>query len=89
MTATTIGPSIDAVQPADLGHVRGGATPAATCPDERRVAAALVAGDRWALEAAFRSWGDLVHGIARQRVGRDAADDVTQQVFVQAWRSRT
>lgn len=55
---------------------------------ERAIAAALVAGDPDALEAAFRRWADLVHGVARQLVGRDDADDVTQQVFVAAWRSR-
>lgn len=56
--------------------------------DERTIAAALVAGQRWALAAAFERWADLVHGVARQLVGRDDADDVTQQVYVEAWRSR-
>ena len=55
---------------------------------ERQVAAGLVAGDRAALETAFRSWGGLVHGYVRQAVGADAADDLTQQVFVEAWRAR-
>lgn len=55
---------------------------------ERQVAAGLVGGDRAALETAFRSWGGLVHGYVRQAVGADAADDLTQQVFVEAWRAR-
>lgn len=65
-------------------HDRAGAG-----PDERAIAAALVAGRPAALEAAFRNWADLVHGVARQLVGRAEADDVTQQVFVAAWQSRT
>lgn len=56
---------------------------------ERAIGTALVAGRPEALEAAFRNWADLVHGVARQLVGRDEADDVTQQVFVAAWQSRT
>lgn len=55
---------------------------------ERRVADGLVSGDPTALETAFRSWGGLVHGFCRRTVGADAADDLTQQVFVEAWRSR-
>ena len=57
-------------------------------PSERSIAHGLVEGRRWALAAAFERWADLVHGVARQLVGRDHADDVTQQVFVEAWRSR-
>jgi RNA polymerase sigma-70 factor (ECF subfamily) len=39
--------------------------------------------------ALHRRWGGLVHGLARQALGdaRDA-DDVTQQVFADAWRGR-
>ena len=57
-------------------------------PSERSIAYGLVEGRRWALAAAFERWADLVHGVARQLVGHDHADDVTQQVFVEAWRSR-
>lgn len=52
------------------------------------IAVAWAAGDEDALECAFRRWGALVHGLARRAVGPDAADDVTQQVFVSAWRGR-
>lgn len=57
-------------------------------PTEREIATGLHNGDPGALEAAFRRWADLVHGVARQMVGHSNADDVTQQVFVAAWRSR-
>ena len=57
-------------------------------PSERSIAHGLVESRRWALAAAFERWADLVHGVARQLVGHDHADDVTQQVFVEAWRSR-
>lgn len=56
---------------------------------ERRIAAGLVAGNRQALADAFSTWGGMVHAFCIGRVGRDAADDLTQQVFVSAWRSRT
>ncbi|HKJ55390.1 MAG TPA: RNA polymerase sigma factor [Nitriliruptoraceae bacterium] len=55
---------------------------------ERRVAAGLAAGDQQALADAFASWGGMIHAFCTSRVGADAADDLTQQVFVAAWRSR-
>lgn len=57
-------------------------------PHERTIAAGLAAGDPAALEGAFRAWSGLVHGFCRKAVGPDDADDLTQQVFVAAWRSR-
>lgn len=55
---------------------------------ERIVARGLADGDPAALEAAFRSWAGLVHAYCRKTAGASAADDLTQQVFVEAWRSR-
>lgn len=58
-------------------------------PDgDARIMASWSRGDEDALELAYRRWGGLVHGLARRAVGHDAADDVTQQVFVSAWRGR-
>ncbi len=40
-----------------------------------------------ALEAAYRRYGAIVHGYARRVAGVEAADEVTQDVFLAAWRS--
>ncbi len=53
------------------------------------LAHAFVAGDDGALHSAYERWGGLVHGLAVKSVGPGDADDVTQQVFVSAWQSRS
>lgn len=53
------------------------------------LAARLVGGDETALHEMFNRWSRLVHTIARSALGSNAdADDVTQQVFIAAWKSR-
>lgn len=41
-----------------------------------------------ALQLAYDRWASLVHGLARKAVGPVEAEDVTQQVFLSAWRAR-
>lgn len=56
--------------------------------DDDAIAVAWENSEADALERAYRRWGGLVHGLARRAVGPDDADDVTQTVFVSAWRGR-
>jgi RNA polymerase sigma-70 factor, ECF subfamily len=56
---------------------------------DARVAAGFVAGDTACLEEVYRRWAPLVHTLAHRELRRTVdAEDITQQVFVSAWRSR-
>lgn len=52
------------------------------------IATAWCDGAEDALERAYTRWSPLVHGLARKAVGPVDAEDITQQVFLSAWRGK-
>lgn len=52
------------------------------------IATAWTQGAEDALERAYARWSPLVHGLARKAVGPVDAEDITQQVFLSAWRGK-
>ncbi|MET8458991.1 sigma-70 family RNA polymerase sigma factor [Streptomyces parvulus] len=56
---------------------------------EAELARGLCASDEVAFAAVYRRWGSLVHTLASRSLGDPhEAEDVTQQVFIGAWRGR-
>jgi RNA polymerase sigma factor (sigma-70 family) len=56
---------------------------------DRLLAAAFADGEAWALESCYHRWSSLVFTLALRRLGHHAdAQDVTQEVFLKAWRGR-
>lgn len=49
-------------------------------------AALAAAGDTDAFERLYRRHAGRIHSLARRMIGPEEADDVTQDVFVRAWR---
>lgn len=58
-------------------------------PADEEIAAGLVRGDAYCLALAYRRWGHLVQALAARTTGDPReAEDITQQVFLAAWRGR-
>jgi len=57
--------------------------------DDRALEEAFGAAKPGSLESAYQRYGRVVHAFARQAAGPDVADELTQDVFVAAWRSAT
>ena len=53
-----------------------------------KVDAAFVNGDESALRAAYDRHGKVIYSFCRRSIPEDRAMDVTQEVFVSAWRAR-
>ena len=59
-------------------------------PDDAELGQLFAAGDERALAWAYERLAGLVHGLACRALGPGAdAEDVTQQVFISAWNTRT
>ncbi|MFG2331769.1 sigma-70 family RNA polymerase sigma factor [Streptomyces sp. NPDC048604] len=58
-------------------------------PTDAEIGVGLADGDERCLELAYRRWGRLVYCLASRTIGDPSeAEDVTQQVFLAAWRGR-
>lgn len=80
--------------PAGPGRATGGTAASERLTSERTAAdraldTRFAAGDPTALRAAYDRHGGAVYGIALRGLGaHHDAEDITQQVFVRAWRGR-
>jgi len=55
---------------------------------DEAIVAGFMAGDEDSLRLLYDATSRLVFGFCRRSLGNDAAADVTQEVYVAAWRSR-
>lgn len=57
--------------------------------DDMDIGVRFAAGDERALADAYARWSGIIHSLALRSLGLQAdAEDVTQQVFISAWRGR-
>ncbi|NCT92423.1 sigma-70 family RNA polymerase sigma factor [Cellulomonas sp. APG4] len=88
MSATALAPAPTTRRPR-LTSPRHPTTSAPPAWSDDEVARAFAVGDEAALAEAFRRWSPLVHTLALRTLrSTHDAEDVTQQVFVNAWRGR-
>jgi RNA polymerase sigma factor (sigma-70 family) len=72
------------------GERQLGSSVAPSSLDDQALAAGFAAGDEWALREAYVRWSPLVFRLALRSLGdRTDAEDVTQQVYISAWRTRS
>jgi RNA polymerase sigma factor (sigma-70 family) len=76
--------------PARLRRAVGGGESVEPVSPDRSLDTRFAAGDPSALREAFDRYGGSVYGVALRGLGvHHDAEDVTQQVFVRAWRGRS
>ena len=68
------------------GYHRGVPSPGSEPIDS--VEKAFARGEEHALRAAYEQYGSLVYTFCRRTLDESRAKDVTQEVFISAWRSR-
>jgi RNA polymerase sigma-70 factor, ECF subfamily len=74
----------------EFARVRGVTSTEAGLPSPAEIAKGFAEGREESLADAYRHWSGLVFTLALRSLGdRADAEDVTQQVFVSAWRGRT
>ena len=79
---------IDTRVPARHGARYSHGVTAAAAPIGHDVESAFVRGDDEALRLAYDAHGRMVYGFCARSLGPERAKDVTQEVFVSAWKAR-